>query len=270
MARAAAHDTGLPPNVEPCVAVGQRSITCARGDDPAEGQPEAIALGEQHDVGRTPNVSAANGRPVRPMPVCTSSKTSRMPWRSHRSRSPASHATRRHDVAALAEDGLHDHRRRRWSAGACERRAARRARPASSRRRRRSATVGVGARDAAEQRLVALAVLALGRREASRRRGCGRGRPAGRRRRPGRPVTWRASLMAPSTASAPELQKNTCGSAKNGHSRAEPLGQLDHCPSVWATTEVWISVAACASMAATTAGWQWPMLVTAMPEPKSR
>ena len=41
-------------------------------------------------------------------------------------------------------------------------------------------------------------------------------------------------------------------------------------PVGWATTDVWISVAACSAMAATTFGWQWPVLVTAMPEAKSR
>ena len=57
---------------------------------PPRGSPEAMPLAKRITSGVTPNVSAANGRPVRPTPVCTSSKISRMPWRSQRSRNPAS------------------------------------------------------------------------------------------------------------------------------------------------------------------------------------
>ena len=48
-------------------------------------------------------------------------------------------------------------------------------------------------------------------------------RPWNARRKPmipGLPVVRRASLMAPSTASAPLLQRNTFGSARNGASPA--------------------------------------------------
>ena len=82
-------------------------------------------------------------------------------------------------------------------------------------------------------------------------------------------MTLRASFSEPSTASAPELQKNTCGSAMNGTSPASRSARRI-IPVGWVTTDVWISVAAWAVMAATTFGWQWPVLVTAMPDPKSR
>ncbi len=60
---------------------------------PASGRPDATPLAKSTTSGATPNVSAANGRPVRPKPVCTSSNTSRMPCSSQRSRRPRSHST---------------------------------------------------------------------------------------------------------------------------------------------------------------------------------
>jgi hypothetical protein len=86
---------------------------------------------------------------------------------------------------------------------------------------------------------------------------------------PGLPVAIRASFSAPSTASAPELQKNTCGSSKKGVS--SPNRSASSMARWWRmTTDVCMSVRAWASTAATTRGWQWPVLVTAMPLPKSR
>ena len=75
--------TGLPPNVEPWVPSGQRSITGAGDDARRAAAPTRRPWRTARRRARTPNVSAANGRPVRPMPHCTSSNTSRMPWRSH-------------------------------------------------------------------------------------------------------------------------------------------------------------------------------------------
>ena len=86
---------------------------------------------------------------------------------------------------------------------------------------------------------------------------------------PGRPVSLRASLRAPSTASAPELQKKTCGSSKNGH-RAPIRSASSMLRVLCTTTDVWISVAACSAMAATTRGWACPVVFTAMPAPRSR
>ena len=55
--------------------------------------PDATPLANRITSGVTPNVSAANGRPVRPIPHWTSSKTRSMPWWSHRSRRPRNHST---------------------------------------------------------------------------------------------------------------------------------------------------------------------------------
>ena len=86
---------------------------------------------------------------------------------------------------------------------------------------------------------------------------------------PGFPVILRASLRAPSTASAPELQKNTWGSSRKGQSA--PMRSASATLRVLCTTtEVWTRVAAWVEMASTTRGWQWPVVFTAMPAPRSR
>ena len=54
------------------------------------GSPEAIPLALISTSGCTPACSMAHIRPVRPMPDCTSSATSRIPYLSHSARSRAS------------------------------------------------------------------------------------------------------------------------------------------------------------------------------------
>ena len=76
----------------------------------------------------------------------------------------------------------------------------------------------------------------------------------------------RASLTAPSLASAPLLLKNT---------RSRQLFSTSSCASLTCGTvknwlEVWISVRACSATASTSAGWQWPSVFTAQPAVKSR
>ena len=110
VATAAAQATGLPPKVEPWVPFGQRSISSAPAMIPASGRPEATPLAKSTTSGATPKVSAANGRPVRPKPVCTSSNTSRIPCSVAALAQAAQPLDRRHDVAALAEHRLDDHR----------------------------------------------------------------------------------------------------------------------------------------------------------------
>ena len=98
-----------------------------------------MPLAKSITSGVTPNVSAAKGRPVRPMPVCTSSKISRMPCAVAALPQPGQPATRRHHVAALAEDGLHDHRA---DVGARRLQVQQLVEPVESRRRGRSCTDG--------------------------------------------------------------------------------------------------------------------------------
>jgi hypothetical protein len=53
---------------------------------PPNGTPLAMPLAVQMMSGSTPQCSIAHQRPVRPMPVCTSSAISKMPCLSHNSR----------------------------------------------------------------------------------------------------------------------------------------------------------------------------------------
>ena len=230
MARAAAHATGLPPKVEPWVPVGHRSSRRRSATMPPSGSPDAMPLANSSTSGVTPYVSAANGRPVRPTPHCTSSNTSRMPCvvaavpQALRATPAAGRRSRPRPARARRSSPP------RWRAAPAGRRAGRARRARRRRRPRRSRARGGCSRERGRRRAAA----------ARSPRGSGpwpwsaswppRVRPWNARRNaitPGRPVTFRASLSAPSTASAPELQKNTCGSSRNGHRRAEPLGQLD-------------------------------------------
>ena len=76
----------------------------------------------------------------------------------------------------------------------------------------------------------------------------------------------RTSFRAASLASAPELQKNTADPNDRSHSRSASrfIGAFQY------RFETCISRAACSWIAATTCGWQWPVLHTATPERKSR
>ena len=73
--------------------------------------PEAMPLAMAMMSGLTPACSIANILPVRPMPDCTSSTTSRMPCSSVKLAQPLEELRRRHDVAALALNRLDDDRR---------------------------------------------------------------------------------------------------------------------------------------------------------------
>src|SRR5262245_46593266 len=76
----------------------------------------------------------------------------------------------------------------------------------------------------------------------------------------------RASLIAVSLASAPELVKKTRSAKEWSHrSLARWI-----CCGMWKMLETWSSVAACSRIVPTTFGWQWPSAVTAMPPVKSR
>ena len=76
----------------------------------------------------------------------------------------------------------------------------------------------------------------------------------------------RTSFSAASLASAPELQKNTAEPNERSTSRSasRTIGAFQY------RFDTCISRAACSWTAATTCGWQWPVLQTAIPARKSR
>src|ERR1017187_10378757 len=75
---AAAQATGLPPKVEAC-APGPQRIRSARATVAPNGSPLAMPLATVMISGVSWKWSEAHILPVRPMPDCTSSQTSRMP-----------------------------------------------------------------------------------------------------------------------------------------------------------------------------------------------
>ena len=106
---AAAHASGLPPNVLECAPTGQ-SMTSSRAIVTPIGSPEAIPFAAMMMSGWTPACSIANILPVRPMPDCTSSTTNNMPcWRGDRGEA-LKKLRRWNDIPALALYGLDDDR----------------------------------------------------------------------------------------------------------------------------------------------------------------
>src|SRR5258706_970400 len=85
---AAAHASGFPPNVEPW---SPGSNTSARGlaRHAPIGTPPPSPLASVITSGVMPWCWCANQRPVRPSPVCTSSRMRRRFWASHHARTPA-------------------------------------------------------------------------------------------------------------------------------------------------------------------------------------
>ena len=85
----------------------------------------------------------------------------------------------------------------------------------------------------------------------------------------GRPVTRRASLMAPSIASEPELRNRIESiGAGNVSASIRPSVTVDSAkPIAWTGP---VSLSTWAWIAAVTRGWAWPRAVTAMPLAKSR
>ena len=86
VASAAAMHTGFPPKVEACEP-GTQSMISARVMVTQSGMPDAIPLATQTISGCTPVCSIAHHFPVRAIPDCTSSATSRIPCLSQIRRS---------------------------------------------------------------------------------------------------------------------------------------------------------------------------------------
>src|SRR6059036_1892997 len=80
---AAAHTTGLPPNVPPRLPGPGRSMTAGFPVTPPNGNPPPTALPLTKMSGTVFQCSMAHSFPVRPIPACTSSSTRTMPWASH-------------------------------------------------------------------------------------------------------------------------------------------------------------------------------------------
>src|SRR5216684_1225885 len=87
-ASAAAHASGLPPNVEPWSPGSKTSAFGAARQAPM-GTPPPRPLASVITSGVMPWCWCANQRPVRPSPVCTSSRMSSKPCSSHHLRTPA-------------------------------------------------------------------------------------------------------------------------------------------------------------------------------------
>ena len=102
---------------------------------------------------------------------------------------------------------------------------------------------------------------------AEARRTCGRERRRGRRRCRRRARRLRASLIAASLASAPELREQHLAAER---ARDEPLGERGHRLRRRTGSRRGPAAPACSRTAATTRGWQWPTLQTAIPASKSR
>src|SRR4051794_1622266 len=92
VAIAAAHETALPPYVPPCEPGNALAISSSEAAMPDSGKPLARPFAVTRMSGVTPKWSWPQKRPVRPTPVCTSSRMRRKPWRSARSRRPSMNA----------------------------------------------------------------------------------------------------------------------------------------------------------------------------------
>ena len=109
-ARAAAVQTGLPPKVLPCRPGVNSSAAGPTARHAPIGSPPPSPLARVTTSGVMPSCWWAKKAPVRPIPVCTSSSTSRAPCRAVISRAADQVARGRDDDAALPHDRLQEHR----------------------------------------------------------------------------------------------------------------------------------------------------------------
>ena len=225
--------------------------------------PEASPLASTMMSGTTPKCSAANILPVRPMPDCTSSNTSRMPCASHSARRPAQEL----GAAARCSRLRPAPARPRWP-------PRRRAPPVREQLALDAVGVAVlGVVHAGQQRAEVLAVLRLAGGQRQRAQACARESRRGTRSAAARRVWWRASLIAASTASVPELVRNVCQPARSARpadcrarQRGQPLAQR----AVARVVEVGAADVDQRPRPAPRwppppAGWQWPVDAVATP-----
>jgi len=84
-----------------------------------------------------------------------------------------------------------------------------------------------------------------------------------------RPVKARASLIAPSTASAPLLEKKVFCSAP-GDTSASRAASSPTTGTSYRRLPQWMNRSICSRAASTTRGWECPVLTTEMPAKQSR
>ena len=237
-ARPAAQASGLPPKVVPCwpAVSRRRDVGPERRPARRSGRRRPGPWRGSWRRARSPACWKANQVPVRPMPVCTSSRTSSAPCVGG-------------ELAGQPQVGRVRPRSRRPRPGSAR---GRRAATSSVTAARRAASSPNGTCvDAGGQRLERLAVGRLVR-SARGRPWCGRGRrPRRDDARCGR--CRRASLNAASTASVPELAKKTAepaGAPASSSSRSASA----ICGGLVKKLETCTSRAAWALTAATSAG----------------
>ncbi len=203
--------------------------------------------------GTTPACSCANSRPVRPQPVCTSSRISSSPCASHSARSPR----RKPGSAGITPASP-------WIGSSI---TATVASPIARRTESRSFNLAFGkpgtcgANSVSQPGLPLADIVARVRPwNASTKVTISCAPPLWRR------PHLRASLIAPSFASAPELAKNTrsSGPCRVSSAASRSAGAL------WKAGLGLISVAACAASASATAGGACPSAFTAQPCTQSR
>ena len=210
-AHAAAQATGLPPNVRGVVAGHERRRRVVRDEQRADRQPVREPLGERDGVGPDAELLEAKNVPVRPTPVCTSSRTSSAPCSSASARASASELRRERLDAALALHRLEQDR------GRCPGRPPRERPRRSSVAKRTPGTSGSNASRFAGWPVTDSAPIVRPWNEPSSAT------------MPGVPVALRAHLSAASIASAPELQKNALRAAearRRAARRAPAIGSV--------------------------------------------
>ena len=105
-APAAAQMTGLPPKVEAWSPTSKPAGASSATSRQPIGSPFASPFASVTSCGRTPSCSQAKNEPVRPTPVCTSSKARSAPSSAASSAAAARNSGVERDDAALAEHRL--------------------------------------------------------------------------------------------------------------------------------------------------------------------
>ena len=193
---AAAAIGGEPPNVVAWSPRSKPPSGVSEASSAPTGNPPASPLATAVASGRTPASSAQNHVPQRPIPVCTSSYRSSAPWRSQSSRASSSHAASSGQTPPSPWIGSTSTAQVSGPTAAAS--AARSLRATC---RKPAGTGSNGSRFAADQPAASVARVRPWKAPSTHTTSCLAAPPRAR------PVR-RASLMAASTASAPELQKN--------------------------------------------------------------
>src|SRR5581483_5743143 len=195
-ASAAAHETGLPPNVEPWSPGANPPPTASATRSAPIGKPFASPFASVTRSGRTPSCSKAKNEPVRPRPVCTSSNA-----RS----APSSRAAARN----AGWSGITPPSPRTGSSSTT---------PTSSAIAPCSAATSFGGTKRTPPSSGSKAARFAGWPVAESEPSVRPWNPPSSAITPGLPVALRAYLSAASFASAPELQKNACAPPKRSDS----------------------------------------------------